>query len=181
MLTTATSVGRIAAQHARGEAAVVGELDDDLVRAGDHVVVRQHDAALSTMNPEPSPSCFSRLRAARHAELLAQHPAPRVLHREAADELRALDGDDRALHAIDERRDRALAPRPAGGGAPAPRGSVPWRHGTREPPRRRGGYAAIRRRCRASDHRASGQTVTLSPRTTRMRCFRSLPPRCART
>ena len=63
---------------------------------------------LSTMKPEPSASCFSRVGARRrHAELLAQHPVPGILDREAADELRALDGDDRALDAIDERRDRA--------------------------------------------------------------------------
>ena len=60
------------------------------------------------MKPEPSASCFSRVGARRrHAELLAQHPVPGILDREAADELRALDRDDRALDAIDERRDRA--------------------------------------------------------------------------
>src|SRR5439155_850400 len=51
----------------------------------------------------------------RHPELLPQHPAPGVLDREAADELGALDGDDRALHAVDQRRDRAGLDARAGG------------------------------------------------------------------
>ena len=105
---------------------------------------------LSTMNPEPSASCFSRVRARRrHPELLAQHPVPWILDREAADELRALDGDDRALDAVDERRDRARL------GARC----------RRRPAAARRWHAAAaandatrdKRRYRASDHKASGR------------------------
>ena len=56
MRTTATSVGGSLPSTRGREAAVVGELHDDLVRAGDDVVVGQDDAA--AVDDEPRAQAF---------------------------------------------------------------------------------------------------------------------------
>jgi hypothetical protein len=145
--------GGVAAEDARAQLAVVRELDDDLVGAGHDVVVREDDAALvdDEARAERLLLLAPRLRR-REPELLSEHLAPRILDGDAPDELRALDRHDRALDAVDERRDRARL----GGNGARRRRRVRARHrrehGQRGQERERPAPSLYRPQSRGSGH-----------------------------
>ena len=108
-LTTATSVAGSLPSTRAAKLAVVGQPDHHLVGARDHVVVGQHDARL--VDDEARAQRLLLLARARAGPAMPNCSRSIRLHgildREAPDELRALDGDDRALDPVDQRRDRA--------------------------------------------------------------------------
>ena len=98
---------RIATHHARLEAALVGELDPNLVGARDHVVVGENHAGLVDHEAGAQTALgFTAGRRLPEPEAFAKVLHHRIFVHHSRNDLGALNGDHRGLDPIHERGNR---------------------------------------------------------------------------